>query len=239
MRQAIRSISFPLEVLIPEDCPDDSFRNSLSADKVLISPLNKPGLRVLKRSFDILASTLLIVLFFPWLLPILALLIRLDSKGPVFFLQIRHKREGKKFTCIKFRTMLENAYADSLPASHLDNRITKVGAMLRRYHWDELPQLFNVWWGDMSLIGPRPFMTNDHQSFRILVPGYDYRHDVKPGITGLAQSLGFAGPMSDVQTLKDRISLDHYYIRHWSVTMELRIILRTLKVISGIRSNNK
>lgn len=130
--------------------------------------------------------------------------------------------------------MLVNAEADAIPATHCDKRITFVGAILRKYHWDELPQLFNVWRGHMSLVGPRPFMTSDHLSYREMIPGYDSRHHVKPGITGLAQSLGFVGPITDWQSLRERISLDHYYIYNWSAALEFKIVLRTLKKISGI-----
>jgi putative colanic acid biosynthesis UDP-glucose lipid carrier transferase len=203
------------------------------------SQLNHPLIKLIKRLIDVLVSWVMILFLFPWLIPLIALFIRLDSKGPVFFFQVRHKRGGKKFTCIKFRTMQVNADADSSPATDKDYRITHVGKILRKYHWDELPQLFNVWWGDMSLVGPRPFMTSDHNSFRKRIPGYDYRHHVKPGITGLAQALGFAGPMTDSQTLKDRISLDHYYICNWSASLEFRILLLTLKKVTGIRFRKK
>ena len=128
-------------------------------------PLDSVSKRIIKRSVDIFLSSIVIIGILSWLIPIMALLINLDSKGPVFFLQKRNKRGGKTFTCIKFRSMIENEDADMLQATADDERITKLGRFLRNHYLDELPQFFNVLVGDMSLIGPRPHMVSDNNKY--------------------------------------------------------------------------
>lgn len=195
------------------------------------SPLQRKRNLFLKRSFDLASSTLLLVFFFSWLLPVIALLIILDSRGPVFFLQNRNKKGGRIFTCIKFRTMIGNSEADHLPACENDCRITRIGRFLRRHHLDELPQLLNVWWGDMSLIGPRPYMINDNDRYEPLIENYRIRHSVKPGITGLAQASGHYGYLVGPTEMKARLALDLEYIKNWSVQMDLNILYRTARMI--------
>jgi putative colanic acid biosysnthesis UDP-glucose lipid carrier transferase len=200
-----------------------------------LSPLEKEWNSYLKRLFDLLFSTILILVIVPWLFPLLALLIKKDSKGPVFFLQKRNKINGKVFTCIKFRTMLVNSDADYLPATENDQRITRLGKFLRDHHLDELPQVFNVWIGDMSIIGPRPHMISDNLKFEVLVPSYNFRHKVKPGITGLAQVMGHVGPVADYQHLRERVEKDIYYVTNWSVLLDLKIACHTFYHIISIR----
>src|SRR5258705_4443522 len=149
--------------------------------------------RVLKRIIDIIFATLMIIFILSWLIPILAVLIKLDSKGPVFFLQKRNKRNGKIFLCLKFRSMIVNQDADLVPAAVNDPRITRIGKFLRRNYLDEFPQFLNVLWGDMSVVGPRPHMISENLRYDELVEHYDYRNKVKPGITGLAQVMGYVG----------------------------------------------
>ena len=197
-------------------------------------PLDKMSKRVIKRACDILISSIVIVGILSWLIPILALLIKLDSKGPVFFLQKRNKRGGKTFTCIKFRSMIENEEADVLQATAEDERITKLGNFLRNHYLDELPQFFNVFVGDMSLIGPRPHMVNDNNKYEALIEFYDYRHKVKPGITGLSQAMGYVGETRNLQAMRDRIQLDIFYVRHWSLLLDLKIFWNTIRKTSGI-----
>ena len=192
-------------------------------------PLDSLFMRTLKRTADILLSTIVIAAILSWLIPIMALLIKLDSKGPVFFLQKRNKRGGKKFTCIKFRSMVENDDADNLQASADDDRITKFGRFLRNHYIDELPQFFNVWVGDMSFIGPRPHMISDNNKYEELIEFYEFRHKVKPGITGLSQAMGYVGETKHIQAMKDRVQLDIFYVRHWSVGLDLRISWHTLR----------
>lgn len=194
------------------------------------SPLDKKGNRLLKRSLDLAVSSMLLLTVFIILLPFIALLIRLDSKGPVFFLQKRNKKKGVLFSCIKFRTMVVNEFADVLPAYLNDKRITRVGKYLRRYHLDELPQLLNVWCGDMSLVGPRPYMVSENEKFGRQIRHYPLRHRVKPGITGLAQASGLFGCLVGSSEMQDRIALDLEYIHSWSIGLDLRILARTLKI---------
>lgn len=196
-------------------------------------PLDSLSKRIIKRFGDIFLSSIVIVALLSWLIPIMALLIKLDSKGPVFFLQKRNKRGGKIFTCIKFRSMIENEDADLLQATADDERITKLGRFLRNHYIDELPQFFNVLFGDMSFIGPRPHMVNDNNKYEGLIEYYDYRHKVKPGITGLSQAMGYVGETRNIQAMRDRIQLDIYYVRHWSLVLDLKILRRTFRKIAG------
>jgi len=192
-------------------------------------PLDDLGNRLLKRSLDISLSLIIIVTVLSWLIPVIALLIKLTSRGPVFFLQKRNKRNGELFTCIKFRSMIVNEDADILPAEKDDQRITRFGKFLRNHYLDELPQFFNVLWGDMSVIGPRPHMVSDNINYDHLVKNYAYRHKVKPGITGLAQVLGFVGPVDEQQKLEARVNIDIFYVRHWSPKLDRVIFYRTIK----------
>ena len=188
---------------------------------------------IIKRGFDILISSILIVAVLSWLIPLLAILIKLDSRGPVFFLQKRNKDGGRLFTCIKFRSMFVNKEADILIACENDKRITRFGKFLRKYHIDELPQLFNVLIGDMSIIGPRPHMVSENIIYGNLFREYDLRHSVRPGITGLAQSYGNFGATTDMEKVKERMVLDIQYISNWSLKMDIKILCRTLLLMLG------
>ena len=196
-------------------------------------PLDSISKRIIKRSADIFLSSIVIVGILSWLIPIMALLIKLDSKGPIFFLQKRNKRGGKTFTCIKFRSMIENDDADMLQATADDERITKLGRFLRMHYLDELPQFFNVLVGDMSFIGPRPHMVNDNNKYEELIEFYDYRHKVKPGITGLSQAMGYVGETKNIQAMRDRVQLDIFYVRQWSFFLDLKILWHTIRKIAG------
>ena len=196
-------------------------------------PLDSMSKKIIKRTGDIILSSIVIVGILSWLIPIMALLIKLDSKGPVFFLQKRNKRDGKTFTCIKFRSMIENEDADLLQATTNDERITKLGRFLRNHYLDELPQFFNVLIGDMSFIGPRPHMISDNNKYEELIEFYDYRHKVKPGITGLSQAMGYVGETRNVQAMRDRVQLDIFYVRHWSLRLDLKILWNTICKIAG------
>ena len=123
--------------------------------------------------------------------------------------------------------MIVNADADILPASEHDERITKVGRFLRDHYLDELPQFFNVLFGDMSIIGPRPHMISDNLKYESLIDHYNDRSKVKPGITGLAQVLGYTGVAGDLQKMKDRVNVDVFYLRHWSIKLDAMILLKT------------
>lgn len=197
-------------------------------------PLDKSVNRLVKRVADMAFAIIIIAGILSWFIPLMAILIKLDSPGPVFFLQRRNKRNGEQFTCIKFRSMIVNADADILPAAKYDKRITRIGKLIRKNYIDELPQFFNVLWGDMSVIGPRPHMLSDNMKYEELIDAYDYRHKVKPGITGLAQVMGYVGTTDDVRKMKARVNMDIFYLRHWSVRMDLAILFRTMGQAVGL-----
>ena len=185
---------------------------------------------LIKRGVDLFCSILVIGGILSWLLPLLAIAVKLDSKGPVFFLQRRIGRGGRIFTCFKLRTMIVNRHADELPAARNDDRITRIGRFLRATHLDELPQFLNVMLGSMSLVGPRPYMLMDDQRFSELVPEHGVRHFVKPGITGLSQVKGFHNAEMDFQTIFSRYQWDSFYVRNASLTMDIRILRRTTSI---------
>ena len=181
----------------------------------------------MKRAFDLLVSVLVILGVLSWLLPILALLIRRDSPGPIFFVQKRVGKGGKIFSCFKLRSMVVNPNADQHPVSGNDGRITPLGSWLRLSHLDELPQFFNVFLGSMSLVGPRPYMPADCQRFALSIPEPRVREKVKPGITGMAQSKGLHGIVCDHSTLIQRYYWDEYYVRKMSFSLDVRILWNT------------
>jgi Undecaprenyl-phosphate glucose phosphotransferase len=182
----------------------------------------------LKRAFDVLASGLALVLLAP-LLALIALAIRLDSRGPAFFLQRRYGFNQQPFRIVKFRTMLTMDDGDSVrQAMKNDPRITRIGRILRRWNLDELPQLLNVLRGDMSLVGPRPHaLAHDHEYERRIAL-YARRHNVKPGITGLAQVNGFRGETSTDDKMQGRVDFDLAYIDGWSIWLDISILVRTV-----------
>jgi len=189
---------------------------------------NKTRYFAFKRIFDILISFLFIVTILSWLTPVIALLIKLNSKGPVFFFQKRVGKGGKLFTCFKFRTMVVNSEADRLQASENDERITGAGRVLRASNMDELPQFLNVLMGEMSIVGPRPHMMFDYKKFSLFIYEYKFRNLVKPGITGLAQVKGFCGPATDMESIFGRYQWDTFYIRNCDFLLDLRIIRKTI-----------
>jgi putative colanic acid biosynthesis UDP-glucose lipid carrier transferase len=201
------------------------------APPVILSPLFKKYNSLIKRMFDVIISVMATLLLLWWLLPLIALLVKIDSGGPVFFIQKRNKKSGRLFHCIKFRTMLVNEHADTLTSVLNDNRVTRLGKFLRKSHLDELPQFINVLKGDMSVIGPRPHMVTENIRFKGILNFYNDRHFVKPGITGLAQSFGLHGPINELVHLEKKIAYDIFYIKNWSVTMDIKILIRTIGMI--------
>lgn len=204
---------------------------------ISVVPLDEPANQFVKRVFDIVFSTLFLVFVMSWLLPILFVIIKLDSKGPLFFLQARSGRGNKTFRCIKFRTMIVNADSDKLQASKGDPRVTKVGSWLRRTSLDELPQFINAFVGTMSIVGPRPHMLRHTEEYSKLIEQFMGRHYVKPGITGLAQCMGYRGETQSLDDMINRVRLDRHYIENWSFWLDLKIIVLT--VISLIRGSDK
>lgn len=181
-----------------------------------------------KRIFDIGISLFVLLFVFSWLFPILYLLIRLDSKGPVFFVQKRVGFLGRSFPCLKFRTMHLNAEANTQQATEDDPRITRIGRFLRHSNLDELPQFLNVLAGHMSVVGPRPHMYKDCHNFSNVVEGYKFRTLMKPGITGLAQVKGYRGPAKTFDHIFRRYQWDAFYVRNAGFWLDLRIIHYTV-----------
>jgi lipopolysaccharide/colanic/teichoic acid biosynthesis glycosyltransferase len=181
-----------------------------------------------KRVLDVLSSLVFLVAVMTWLAPIVALLIKINSPGPVFFLQKRSGRYLKTFWCFKFRTMVLNDEADDKPASENDYRVTAIGKFLRKTNIDEFPQFLNVLLGHMSIVGPRPHMLSECNRFSSLLLNYKFRSIVKPGITGLAQVKGFHGPAVDQESIFRRYQWDAFYVRNASWWLDLRIIYRTM-----------
>jgi putative colanic acid biosynthesis UDP-glucose lipid carrier transferase len=181
-----------------------------------------------KRTFDVIVSLLVITTLLSWLLPVLALIVKLSSKGPVFFIQKRTGLNGKPFHCLKLRTMVVNKEANTRQAQEGDPRITRVGKFLRLSCLDELPQFFNVLVGDMSVVGPRPHMIRDCKEFSGVIPNYDARNLMKPGITGMAQVKGFRGETVDYFDIFHRYKWDMFYIRNASFNLDMRIIRLTI-----------
>jgi len=196
--------------------------------KVHTSPLDDWDKQLAKRTFDIVFSFMIIVFILSWLLPILAIMIKLDSKGPVFFRQRRTGRDNRWFWCYKLRTMYENDQSDTLQATRNDNRITRFGKFLRKSSLDEMPQFFNALIGDMSVVGPRPHMLKHTQDFSIEVDKFMSRHKIKPGITGLAQSKGYRGETDELEKKKNRVKLDLFYMNNWSFFFDIQIIFTTV-----------
>ncbi|MDN5216568.1 undecaprenyl-phosphate glucose phosphotransferase [Fulvivirgaceae bacterium BMA12] len=192
------------------------------------TPLDDRKNIVMKRTFDILFSTLVIFFVFSWLFPLLALLVRLDSRGPVFFKQKRTGKDNRSFSCYKFRTMYINHDDDSKQATKNDRRITRIGSFLRKTSLDELPQFFNVLLGHMSVVGPRPHMLKHTEEYSKVIEKFMARHFVKPGITGLAQAKGFRGETKSINLMKNRVKLDRFYIEKWSLVFDVKIIFLTI-----------
>jgi putative colanic acid biosynthesis UDP-glucose lipid carrier transferase len=187
-----------------------------------------------KRAFDLIFSAIVVVLL-SWLLPLLALLIKAESRGPVFFKQLRTGKYGQAFYCYKFRSMQVNAEADAKQASKGDRRITRVGAFLRKTSLDELPQFLNVLKGEMSVVGPRPHMLSHTEYYAQAIDNFMDRHQVMPGITGLAQVSGYRGETKEVAAMAQRVDADIKYLSNWSFLLDLRIVLLT--VLQGFKHN--
>lgn len=191
-------------------------------------PLDDSYSLAFKRVFDVVFSIFVIGFIMSWLTPILALLIKLESDGPVFFKQKRNGYNYKSFNCFKFRSMVINKEADLIQVQKADDRVTNVGKFLRQTSIDELPQFFNVLIGDMSVVGPRPHMLSHTDMYASKVDKFMVRHFVKPGITGLAQVSGFRGEVESDSDIIGRVKFDIYYVENWSVLLDVKIIIKTI-----------
>lgn len=224
--------------------PDDNVARFLGHRSIVVgatwateiqrAPLSRTEQR-LKRCTDIVGAASVLLLLSPLML-ITALLIKLDSAGPIFFFQTRNGFNGRKFRIVKFRTMHVLEDGDQIrQATRSDPRVTPLGRWLRRANIDELPQLFNVLKGDMSLVGPRPHAVAHNTEFEKLVANYAFRHHVKPGITGWAQVNGYRGETPTADVMAKRVEFDLWYINNWSLWTDIRILFRTL--IIGLQSS--
>lgn len=195
--------------------------------KLRSEPLKSFTNRFLKRAFDVVFSLLVCILLFSWLFPIIAIIIKLSSKGPVFFVQKRTGQDGKTFDCFKFRSMTVNTDSDQLQATKNDKRVTKFGALMRKTSIDELPQIINVLLNHMSLVGPRPHMLKHTEEYRVLVDKFMVRHFAKPGVTGWAQINGFRGETKELKDMENRANADIWYIENWSFLLDIKIVILT------------
>jgi len=227
--------------------PDDKaiLKNHLTLDyydnfpilSIKNRPLDEPHNQIIKRLFDIAFSSVIIITVLSWLTPLMYFLIKRESKGPLFFKQKRNGLDQSTFDCYKFRSMTVNDRADTDQVKRGDLRITKVGKFIRKTSIDELPQFFNVFLGDMSVVGPRPHMVNETNKFNKKIDKFMMRHLVKPGITGLAQVKGCRGEIESDKDIINRYRYDIMYIEKWSFIMDIKIIIQTLT--NAIRGEEK
>ncbi|WP_445386338.1 exopolysaccharide biosynthesis polyprenyl glycosylphosphotransferase [Robiginitalea sp. IMCC44478] len=200
-------------------------------------PLHNPINAAIKRLFDILFSLVIIFGILIWITPILAVLIVLESKGPIFFVQKRSGLDNREFHCFKFRSMAMNKDADNRQAGKNDMRVTRIGKFIRKTSIDELPQFYNVLFGNMSVVGPRPHMLKHTDEYADRVDKFMVRHLVKPGITGLAQVRGYRGEIENQADIQNRIKFDIFYIENWSFLLDLKIIVQT--VLNAFKGEEK
>ncbi|MFY8213596.1 MAG: exopolysaccharide biosynthesis polyprenyl glycosylphosphotransferase [Flavobacterium sp.] len=189
--------------------------------------LHEPVTKIFKRVFDFIFALFVLLLLLSWLTPLLAILIKLESKGPVFFKQGRPGIDETEFFCFKFRSMKINKTTEK-EASKNDPRVTKIGRFIRKTSIDEMPQFLNVLLGDMSVVGPRPHLWSQNKAYGNKIKKYMVRHYVKPGITGLAQVRGFRGEIETDEDMINRIKYDVFYIENWSLILDLKIIAQTV-----------
>lgn len=193
-------------------------------------PLLDPKNRIAKRTFDVVCSGTALVILLPFF-PIIAIIIKCCSPGPIFFKQARTGYAGKEFMMLKFRSMHVNADADKVQAKKDDPRKYPFGDFMRKTSIDELPQLWNIFIGDMSIVGPRPHMLKHTEEYRKLIDEYMVRHYIRPGLTGWAQTTGFRGETSELWQMEGRVKRDIWYIQNWTFWLDIRIIFRTVSQV--------
>jgi putative colanic acid biosynthesis UDP-glucose lipid carrier transferase len=200
-------------------------------------PIDFPLNQFVKRSFDLALSLFIIVGILSWLTPILAIIIKLESKGPVFFKQRRNGLDYKEFYCYKFRSMKPNPEAHLHQIKKGDPRVTKIGKFIRKTSIDELPQFINVLKGEMSVVGPRPHMVSHTHMYAEKIDKFMVRHFIKPGITGLAQVSGYRGEVEDDNFIANRVKYDIFYLENWSLLLDLKIVFQT--IYNALRGDDK
>jgi putative colanic acid biosynthesis UDP-glucose lipid carrier transferase len=200
-------------------------------------PLDHPLNSLAKRVFDVAFASFVTIFILSWMIPLVGLLIKLESRGPVFFIQERNGLNNKVFKCLKFRSMSPNDYADSHQAIKNDPRVTRIGAFLRNSSLDEMPQFLNVLMGSMSIVGPRPHTVPMNETFKTQIERYNSRHKIKPGITGLAQVRGYRGEIENSFQIRSRVKLDYFYIHNWTFFMDMEIMVKTVYELIFNREN--
>ena len=200
-------------------------------------PIDEPFNKFVKRSFDIFLSLFIILSILSWLTPLLGLIIKLESRGPVFFKQKRNGLDYKEFYCYKFRSMRPNPEAHLYQIRKNDPRVTRIGRIIRKTSIDELPQFINVLKGEMSVVGPRPHMVSHTHMYAERIDKFMVRHFIKPGITGLAQVSGYRGEVEDDNHIINRVKYDIFYLEHWSLLMDIKIVFQT--VYNALRGEEK
>ncbi|MBK5213974.1 MAG: exopolysaccharide biosynthesis polyprenyl glycosylphosphotransferase [Flavobacteriaceae bacterium] len=200
-------------------------------------PMDEPFNKFLKRSFDIALSLTIILGLLSWLTPLLGILIKLESKGPVFFKQKRNGLDYQEFYCYKFRSMKPNPMAHLHQISKGDDRVTRVGRIIRKTSIDELPQFINVLKGEMSVVGPRPHMVSHTHMYAERIDKFMVRHFIKPGITGLAQVSGYRGEVEDDNHIINRVKYDIFYLENWSLFLDIKIVFQT--IYNALRGEEK
>ncbi len=210
------------------------FYSNIPVLSLMKEPLQNDTLRLLKRFFDIIFSFIVLLFSCLFLFPWIIFLIKISSKGPVFFKQKRSGLDNNIFICYKFRTLFIENDINNNQITKNDKRVTKFGAFLRKTSLDELPQFLNVLFGQMSVVGPRPHMLTHTEEYSDIVKNYMLRHLVKPGITGQAQVAGYRGEVKHINDIKKRVQLDIWYIKNWSFFLDLKLIFKTFfKIFSG------
>jgi len=195
-------------------------------------PLENGKNRFKKRMLDLAVSSLVIIFILSWMVPLFAIIIKLQSPGPIFFKQLRSGRNNEPFWCYKFRSMRVNKESDKRQASKDDDRIYPFGSFLRKSSLDEMPQFLNVFLGDMSVVGPRPHMLAHTEQYQAIIDKFLVRHFLKPGITGWAQVKGFRGETKDPKLMEERVRRDIWYLEHWNFMLDIRIIFLTAYVVA-------
>jgi putative colanic acid biosynthesis UDP-glucose lipid carrier transferase len=206
-----------------------SFMEDIPIVSLIEEPLQNIPNKFIKRVFDIVFSFIFLITIFPVLFIILGIAIKLSSSGPVLFKQKRTGKKNREFGCLKFRTMKVNEDADLIQATKNDDRITKVGAFMRKTNLDEIPQFLNVLLGQMSIVGPRPHMLKHTEMYSQLIDKYMVRHFAKPGITGWAQVTGYRGETKELADMEGRIKKDMWYIENWTFWLDMKIIYLTIR----------
>ena len=243
----LKADEYNLKANIIPDLVDHDFRNffiskiqSVPYININKLPLDNIFNQILKRTFDVIFSFLILIFFLSWMVPLFGFIIKITSKGPVFFIQNREGYRGTFFKCIKFRTMILNKKSDSQWADDNDDRLTRIGKILRLTALDEMPQFLNVLLGDMSVVGPRPHPINLNKEYQSKIILFNKRHRFKPGITGLAQSKGFSGFISGLNDMRDRVKMDVFYFKNWSIILDIKIVIMTaLKLVTSLNLSSK